>query len=135
MQLFSNFSYWSMCWNGLIYCGKRCYYEKSTLFAKMARKCREGNVKQGDNWIHIILKLITQTRFSGYFQFWIFCLFSHARNYRPVHGLVSWFYLQYARHYSPRFFTYLLKVKNIFSRSFFFRKFCLYVWLVFKRGL
>ena len=44
---------------------------------------------------------------------------------------------QYARHYNPRFVYFLptfWRSKTFFQGGF-FRKFCLYVWLVFKSGL
>ena len=63
--------------------------------------------------------------------------FSHLKkNYPPIRLLWT-IRLPYARHYNPRFvyFSPLFEDEKRFFKEVFFRKFGLYVWLVFKSGL
>ena len=52
-------------------------------------------------------------------------------------GLLNAYKLPYARHYNPWFVYFLptFGVHFFVFKEFFFRKFCPYVWLVFKSGL
>ena len=108
-----------------IWVGSNCVFQESGFFGQFTPKVK--NNYASSKWA-----LYKDGNFS-----WLLIEFVVLNRLKLLTKCFCFIYLPYARHYNPRFVYFLPTFwrSKTFFQGFFFRKFCLCVWLVFKSGL